>query len=51
MHFTPDRSALSSPSTIATRTRRLLIGMAVHTLPLNSKSHAGVQVNSPAQPN
>ena len=40
MHFTPDRSVLSSPitiaSSIATRTRRLRIGMAVYVLPLNN---------------
>lgn len=40
MHFSPDRSVLSSPitiaSSIATRTRRLRIGMAVYVLPLNN---------------
>lgn len=40
MHFTPDRSVLSSPitiaSSIATRTQRLRIGMAVYVLPLNN---------------
>lgn len=40
MHFTPERSVLSSPitvaSSIATRTRRLRIGMAVYVLPLNN---------------
>ena len=40
MHFTPDRSVLSSPitiaSSIATRTKRLRIGMAVYVLPLNN---------------
>lgn len=40
MHFTPDRSVLSSPitiaSSIATRTRRLRIGMAVYVLPLDN---------------
>jgi alkanesulfonate monooxygenase SsuD/methylene tetrahydromethanopterin reductase-like flavin-dependent oxidoreductase (luciferase family) len=37
-HFTPGRSVLSAPtiiaSSIATRTRRLRVGMAVHVLPL-----------------
>lgn len=40
LHFNPTRSVLSSPivvaSSIATRTRRLRIGMAVHVLPLNN---------------
>ncbi len=40
MHFSPDRSVLSSPitiaSSIATRTKRLRIGMAVYVLPLNN---------------
>jgi alkanesulfonate monooxygenase SsuD/methylene tetrahydromethanopterin reductase-like flavin-dependent oxidoreductase (luciferase family) len=40
MHFTPARSVLSAPivvaSSIATRTRRLRIGMAVQVLPLNN---------------
>ena len=40
LHFNPARSVLSSPivvaSAIATRTRRLRIGMAVHVLPLNN---------------
>ena len=40
IHSTPDRSVLSSPitiaSSIATRTRRLRIGMAVYVLPLNN---------------
>ncbi len=40
LHFNPVRSVLSSPivvaSSIATRTRRLRIGMAVHVLPLNN---------------
>ena len=40
LHFNPARSVLSSPivvaSSIATRTRRLRIGMAVHVLPLNN---------------
>ena len=40
MHFTPDRSVLSSPitiaSSIASRTRSLRIGMAVYVLPLNN---------------
>jgi alkanesulfonate monooxygenase SsuD/methylene tetrahydromethanopterin reductase-like flavin-dependent oxidoreductase (luciferase family) len=40
MHFTPARSVLSAPivvaSSIATRTKRLRIGMAVQVLPLNN---------------
>jgi alkanesulfonate monooxygenase SsuD/methylene tetrahydromethanopterin reductase-like flavin-dependent oxidoreductase (luciferase family) len=40
LHFNPTRSVLSSPmmvaSSIATRTERLRIGMAVHVLPLNN---------------
>ena len=40
LHFNPTRSVLSSPivvaSSIATRTQRLRIGMAVHVLPLNN---------------
>ena len=40
LHFNPARSVLSSPivvaSSIATRTKRLRIGMAVHVLPLNN---------------
>ncbi len=40
MHFTPSRSVLSAPivvaSSIATRTKRLRIGMAVQVLPLNN---------------
>ena len=40
LHFNPVRSVLSSPivvaSSIATRTERLRIGMAVHVLPLNN---------------
>jgi alkanesulfonate monooxygenase SsuD/methylene tetrahydromethanopterin reductase-like flavin-dependent oxidoreductase (luciferase family) len=40
LHFNPTRSVLSSPivvaSSIATRTKRLRIGMAVHVLPLNN---------------
>ena len=40
MHFSPDRSVLSSPitiaSSIATRTQRLRVGMAVYVLPLNN---------------
>jgi alkanesulfonate monooxygenase SsuD/methylene tetrahydromethanopterin reductase-like flavin-dependent oxidoreductase (luciferase family) len=40
LHFNPVRSVLSSPivvaSSIATRTQRLRIGMAVHVLPLNN---------------
>ena len=40
LHFNPARSVLSSPlvvaSSIATRTRRLRVGMAVHVLPLNN---------------
>ena len=40
LHFNPMRSVLSSPivvaSSIATRTERLRIGMAVHVLPLNN---------------
>jgi alkanesulfonate monooxygenase SsuD/methylene tetrahydromethanopterin reductase-like flavin-dependent oxidoreductase (luciferase family) len=40
LHFNPTRSVLSAPiivaSSIATRTRRLRIGMAVHVLPLNN---------------
>ena len=40
LHFNPARSVLSSPiivaSSIATRTQRLRIGMAVHVLPLNN---------------
>ena len=39
-HFNPDRSVLSSPivtaSAIATRTRRMTIGMAVYVLPLTN---------------
>ncbi len=40
MHFTPARSVLSAPiviaSSIATRTKRLRVGMAVQVLPLNN---------------
>ena len=40
LHFTPDRSVLSSPitiaSSIATRTKRMKVGMAVYVLPLNN---------------
>ena len=40
LHFNPARSVLSSPmmvaSSIATRTKRLRIGMAVYVLPLNN---------------
>ena len=40
LHFNPVRSVLSAPivvaSSIATRTERLRIGMAVHVLPLNN---------------
>src|SRR5882672_690376 len=40
MHFTPTRSVLAAPivvaSSIATRTKRLRIGMAVQVLPLNN---------------
>ena len=40
LHFNPARSVLSAPlvvaSSIAARTRRLRIGMAVHVLPLNN---------------
>ena len=40
LHFNPVRSVLSSPivvaTSIATRTQRLRIGMAVHVLPLNN---------------
>jgi alkanesulfonate monooxygenase SsuD/methylene tetrahydromethanopterin reductase-like flavin-dependent oxidoreductase (luciferase family) len=40
IHFTPSRSVLSAPiavaSAIATRTRRLRIGLAVQVLPLNN---------------
>jgi alkanesulfonate monooxygenase SsuD/methylene tetrahydromethanopterin reductase-like flavin-dependent oxidoreductase (luciferase family) len=40
LHFNPTRSVLSSPitiaSSIATRTRRMRIGMAVYVLPLNN---------------
>ena len=40
LHFNPARSVLSAPiivaSSIATRTRRLRLGMAVHVLPLNN---------------
>ena len=40
LHFNPARSVLSSPvivaSSIATRTHRLRLGMAVHVLPLNN---------------
>jgi alkanesulfonate monooxygenase SsuD/methylene tetrahydromethanopterin reductase-like flavin-dependent oxidoreductase (luciferase family) len=40
LHFNPTRSVLSSPivvaSSIASRTERLRIGMAVHVLPLNN---------------
>ena len=40
MHFTPARSVLAAPivvaSSIATRTKRLRIGMAVQVLPLNN---------------
>jgi alkanesulfonate monooxygenase SsuD/methylene tetrahydromethanopterin reductase-like flavin-dependent oxidoreductase (luciferase family) len=40
MHFNPARSVLSAPivvaSSIATRTRRLRVGMAVQVLPLNN---------------
>jgi alkanesulfonate monooxygenase SsuD/methylene tetrahydromethanopterin reductase-like flavin-dependent oxidoreductase (luciferase family) len=48
MHFTPDRSVLSSPitiaSSIATRTRRLRIGMAVYVLPPNNPSRVAEEV-------
>src|SRR5207344_2005185 len=40
MHFTPARSVLGAPivvaSSIATRTQRLRVGMAVQVLPLNN---------------
>src|SRR5437899_3997207 len=40
MHFTPARSVLAAPivvaSSIATRTKRLRVGMAVQVLPLNN---------------
>ena len=40
LHFNPARSVLSAPivmaSSIATRTNRLRVGMAVHVLPLNN---------------
>jgi alkanesulfonate monooxygenase SsuD/methylene tetrahydromethanopterin reductase-like flavin-dependent oxidoreductase (luciferase family) len=40
MHFTPARSVLSAPiavaSAVATRTRRLRVGLAVQVLPLNN---------------
>ena len=40
LHFNPTRSVLSAPiviaGSIATRTKRLRIGMAVHVLPLNN---------------
>ena len=40
LHFNPERSVLSSPitiaSSIATRTKRMRIGMAVYVLPLNN---------------
>ena len=40
LHFYPARSVLSSPitiaSSIATRTKRMRIGMAVYVLPLNN---------------
>jgi alkanesulfonate monooxygenase SsuD/methylene tetrahydromethanopterin reductase-like flavin-dependent oxidoreductase (luciferase family) len=36
LHFNPTRSVLSSPITIATRTKRMRIGMAVYVLPLNN---------------
>src|SRR5262249_55426780 len=40
MHFTPSRSVLSAPivvaGAIATRTKRLRVGMAVQVLPLNN---------------
>ena len=40
LHLTPDRSVLSSPitiaSSIATRTKRMKVGMAVYVLPLNN---------------
>lgn len=40
LHFTPERSVLSSPitiaSSIATRTKRMRVGMAVYVLPLNN---------------
>ena len=40
LHFNPERSVLSSPitiaSSIATRTRRMRVGMAVYVLPLNN---------------
>ena len=40
LHFNPARSVLSSPivvaSSIATRTKRLRVGMAVQVLPLNN---------------
>ena len=39
LHFNPERSVLSSPitiaSSIATRTKRMRVGMAVYVLPLN----------------
>ncbi len=40
LHFNPSRSVLSAPvvvgSSIATRTKRLRLGMAVHVLPLSN---------------
>jgi alkanesulfonate monooxygenase SsuD/methylene tetrahydromethanopterin reductase-like flavin-dependent oxidoreductase (luciferase family) len=40
LHFNPNRSVLSSPitiaSSIATRTKRMRVGMAVYVLPLNN---------------
>ena len=48
LHFNPTRSVLSSPitiaSSIATRTQRLRIGMAVYVLPLNNPLRVAEEV-------
>ena len=48
LHFNPARSVLSSPitiaSSIATRTRRMRIGMAVYVLPLNNPLRVAEEV-------
>ncbi len=48
LHFNPNRSVLSSPitiaSSIATRTRRMRIGMAVYVLPLNNPLRVAEEV-------
>ena len=48
LHFNPTRSVLSSPitiaSSIATRTKRMRIGMAVYVLPLNNPLRVAEEV-------